>query len=163
MGRHGTSKNRFKTINSNTAFYCPDESDLDASDPWRYCRPIEDGFNEHMPKVFNPGWLLELDESMFMWLGQVNLTGTPKALPFQSVVERKPTPVGAEVTTAADVLTKMIIRTETCEGAIRHSQQEFFDDYGHTTAKSLRLTRPWWDSGRAVAADSWFMGVNCVE
>ena len=162
-GRHGTSKNRFYEIKKKSAFYSVDESGLDAGDSWRYTRPIEDGFNEHMEVMFSPGWLVELDESMFQWFGKVNTLGSPDAIANLSVVERKPTPIGAEVTTAACVLTKIIIRGEVCEGVIRHAAQEYYTDYGHSIAKSLRLTKPWHATDRAVAADSWFMGVNCVE
>ena len=116
-----------------------------------------------MAEVFNPGDDIMLDELMFQWLGKVNALGDPKSLSNLSVVERKPTPVGAEITAAGDVQTKMIIRMEFCEGVIRHAQQEYYDDYGHSIAKSLRLTKPWHDSDRTVAMDSWFMSVNAMR
>ena len=103
IGRHGLSKNRFDTIKRKTAFYFPSRSELDERDPWRFCRPIEDDFNRHLPTVFSPGWIIELDESMFMWLGGEDSLGKPDKIPFLSVVERKPTPVGAEVTSGAEL------------------------------------------------------------
>ena len=43
------------------------------------------------------------------------------------------------------------------------ASQKWFDEYGHTTATSLRLCEPWFDKKLVVYGDSWFASVKLAE
>ncbi len=51
---------------------------------------------------------------------------------------------------------------ELCKSAEAHKQLEFFEEYGHTTATTLRLTKPYWGKGYVVVGDAWFGSVKCA-
>jgi len=68
--------------------------------------------------------------------------------------------------TLADCDTGCIVQVEVQEGkaANKISDAAGVDGivYQHHTAVSLRLTKPWWNSGRAVIGDSWFASVSNI-
>ena len=81
-------------------------------------------------------------------------------------IERKPEPLGGELKTLADGWSGVFLRLELQEGAERHKNQKYFDEYGHNVAVSLRLLEPWFRTEtargreqptRVYGADSWFM------
>ena len=45
----------------------------------------------------------------------------------------------------------------------RTHTQEYYREYGHTTATSLRICEPWFGSSRVVYGDSWFASVKLAE
>ena len=161
MGRFGMTKNRWRKLRSKMAFGPSDEGAL-AADEWAFVRPLVDAFNKHMADVLSPGWLLCIDESMCAWRGHQG-KGDPDKIPFLSFVPRKPEPLGGEMKTTADALSGIMMYIEICEGKAKHGAQEFFSEYGHTTATTLRCTKPWHGSGRAVYGDSHFAGVKTAE
>ena len=183
MGRHGMSKNRLKKMRELQALmYSTDEAELDPNDPWRYCRPPVRAFNRRRCTLIIPSWMLTLDESMSAWTGDEGVTpgvgSNSRPIPWLSFVVRKPEPLGAELKVVADGNVGCFLGVEIQEGAEAHRLQEWFDEYGHTTATSLRLLKPWfkgprrpeepWYKGpdqrlRACYGDSWFMGVNALE
>ena len=183
MGRHGMSKNRLKKMRELQAqMFSVDEDELDANDPWRYCRAPIAAFNLRRRSLVIPSWLLTLDESMCPYTGTEGVEPGKgadfKPIPLLSFVERKPEPLGCELKVAADGNSGVFLNLEIQEGAEAHAQQQWFDEYGHTAACSLRLLEPWfkgprrpgqpWFKGpeqptRACYGDSWFSGVNNAE
>ncbi|KAL3914376.1 MAG: hypothetical protein SGPRY_007648, partial [Prymnesium sp.] len=153
MGRHGMCINRFRTIRSVLAFGPSDKATLQA-DSWAFVRPLVDGFNQNRKENVTPGWLLTVDESMVAWRGRVGLLD-PAKCPDRSWVPRKPEPLGVELKTAGDSLSGIMLRLEMCcEGTEAMKIKEFSNDWGATTACTLRLTEPWFRSSRVVAGDS---------
>lgn len=74
--------------------------------------------------------------------------------------------------TSAHVLAGVFLGLEIQEGAERHAHREYYDEYGHSAATSLRLLKPYFRTisgpGREMptrvhSGDSWFMGVNQSE
>ena len=41
--------------------------------------------------------------------------------------------------------------------------QDYYREYGHTTATSLRICEKWFGSKRVVYGDSWFASVKLAE
>ena len=161
MGQHGMVINRWEKIKRVLSFG-PEDPAAMAADPWCFVRPLINAFNEHVPKAITAGWLLSVDELMSAWRGEVGV-GSIKKCPFRSFVKRKPEPLGTELKSTADALSGTILHVEICEGKTRHKEQTWYDEYGHTTATTLRITEPWHGSDRVVFGDSWFAGVKCAE
>lgn len=161
FGQHGMVWKRFKRIRGVMSFGASDPATLE-QDPWAFVRPLVDKFNEARAAKFNPGWLITMDESMCAWRGQEG-EGSISKCPKISFVPRKPEPLGVELKTTADALSGVLIRLEICEGKKRHGDQEWYDEYGHTTATSLRLVKPWFGTNRVVAGDSWFASVKLAN
>ena len=65
----------------------------------------------------------------------------------------------------------MILQMEIEKGKESHKDLEFFKgkatfdgyEYGHTTATTMRLVKPWFGTQRVLAADSWFASVKTAE
>ena len=92
LGRYGMSENRFFLLAKLLALmHSLSESELDASDPWRYCNLVPDSHNDHWEDVLSPSWLLAPDESM---CPETKEGDKPTELPFLSNVPRKPKPLG---------------------------------------------------------------------
>ena len=158
LGRHGMTLNRWKKIRSALRFGPDGEPDFDR-DVWCFVRPLVDAFNEHMAGCVHPGWLMGVDESMCAWRGAEGLRSLLK-IPKKSWVPRKPEPLGAELKTTGDALSGLLLHVEIQEGAKQHNKHEFFAEQGHTTATTLRISKPWFGSKRVVYGDSWFAGVK---
>ena len=127
-------------------------------------------FNEHMADVVNPGWLLCVDESMSAWRGKQGKRD-PHKIPKFSWVPRKPEPLSAELKTVGCALSGILLGIEICKGKETHKDLEFFKEkspfdgaeYGHGTATTLRLSKPWHGTQRVVGGDSWFASVKTAE
>jgi hypothetical protein len=95
-----------------------------------------------------PGVYITIDETMCFWVGLTS--GRLIYLP------RKPTPLGVMFKTVCDVDTGMLISMELVEGAEVDAKKEFREEWGATTACTLRLVKDWFGSGRVVIGDAWF-------
>ncbi len=89
-----------------------------------------------------PGVYITIEDTMCFWVGLT--TGRLIYLP------RKPTPLGVMFKTVCDVDTGMIISMELVEGATVDSHKEFREEWGATTACTLRLVKEWFETGRVV-------------
>ena len=84
------------------------------NEPPNYCdrffwvREMIHAFNVETKKVFVPGWLCVIDESMVPFLDKYCSGWT--------CVKRKPHPLGNEYHTTADCVSKVIFHIEICEG-----------------------------------------------
>jgi hypothetical protein len=123
---------------------------VDADDPMLGARLFLSALNEQLDRAIKPGSYLCIDESMEKWLGRVN------RMPGRRKIPRKPVPVGQEHKDTADGQTNIMVRLEISEEAERERVKPFVRDLGVTAACVVRLTEPWWRSGRTVIADSWF-------
>ena len=171
MGRHGQSKHRFVALHALCGKYWKvDESDLDESDIWRFCKWPTTKFNEHRLVCMEPGDALVSDEGMCAFLGQVAKLPVVLCsdLPIQSFVPRKPKTTGGEIKMLCDGLSGVTLRLEHDVGKELNKSQKFVCDWAEsaqafTIAQNLRLLEGYFKSHRTYGADSWFMGVSEVE
>ena len=76
---------------------------------------------------------------------------------------RKPHP-GIELNNMACAHTGIILHQEIQEGKDDMKSKEFCDRFKATVAMSLRLSAPWFGTGRVVMLDSWFASIpTCLE
>ena len=73
-----------------------------------WVRELIDGFNKNMSKVFVPGWIVCVDESMVVFYN--------KYAPGWIVIKRKPHPMGNEYLTTACCQSKVIFWIELVQG-----------------------------------------------
>ena len=111
--------------------------------------------NNQFQKALIPGFNLTLDESM--------VKGYHRLLPGKVKIRRKPTPVGNEILDLCDSETLIVLALEFNQGKEMNAVKEFVDDFGATTAAALRLSQPYWGTGRVVFQDSWFGSVKTCE
>lgn len=112
-----------------------------------------------LPFLVRKGWLLD------------GVGSNPDPIPHRDFIERKPEPLGKELKVLADGMSGITLRMEIQLGAVLHEHQEFFVEYGHSTAVTLRLLKPYFPKpnarvatpARALYGDSWFMGVDSAE
>ena len=76
---------------------------------------------------------------------------------------RKPRPIGVELKNLADGETCIVLNIEKHGTKETMAQTEFTNELGSTTAVSLRLTKPYWATGRLVLGDAWFGSVKCCN
>ncbi|RHZ60931.1 hypothetical protein Glove_350g96 [Diversispora epigaea] len=125
----------------------------DDDDPFHFARKFHNAFNENLAKAITPGSFLCIDESMCQWMGKIDKG------PFQRKIPRKPHPFGCEFKTVADARVNLLVQLDPCEPP-EHANKKKFSEYSATIATMLRLTEPWFNSGRTIIADSWFGSVN---
>jgi hypothetical protein len=134
--------------------------------PWATIDPWVDGFNEARFREIIPGSLLTPDEMMMEWRGKSRFGGSPHL----SYIKRKPKPLGTELKSVCEGTMGMCIFIAIQKGKIAMSRKKWANDYGATTACTVRLidllhlselgelTPP----RRCVFADSWFASVATV-
>ena len=89
---------------------------------------------------------------------QYNASGCPH----KTKIARKPEGVGAELKVLADGESGIMLRLDVMEGSVANACK-MFSEFGEGTAVTLRLTEPYWTSGRTVIADSAFGSVKCAK
>lgn len=122
-------------------------------DPFHFARQFHNKFNENLSGAITPGSILCIDESMCQWMGKIDKG------PFQRKIPRKPHPIGCEFKTMADARVNLFLQLDPVEPP-EHANKKKFSEYPATIATMLRLTEPWFNSGRTIIADSWFGSVN---
>ena len=166
-GRFGMGEHRFLHLMKLAAFmYDVEQADLDHADPWRFCNLAIECHNQHWNDIYEPSWLIVLDELM---CPDTRKEGDKETdIPFTSSVPRKPKDIGAEVKCTADGESGPIIR---CELALKYKRragqarvtEPYRAEWGATSAQCLRLTEPWHRTGRAVGGDAHFTSVDSLE
>ena len=112
--------------------------------------------NETFQEAITPGSCLTVDESMIA-SRHIGLRGQKK-------IKRKPRPVGIEIKNLADSRSKINLVLEKNQEKSVMAKMPYVDQFGATTATTLRLTEPYHGSGRVVFGDSWFGSVKtCME
>lgn len=71
-------------------------------------------------------------------------------------IPRKPSPFGHQFWTVVDAASGILVNFELNEGKEVTRTREFFAEYGATTATTLRLMKPYFETYRLVYIDSWF-------
>lgn len=105
-----------------------------------------------------PSSTIVLDESM--------IKAYHRHMPGLKKIPRKPRPIGVELKILADGSTFIILNIE--KHGSKESMQSiegaaYSEEFGATVGCSLRLTKPYWETGRLVLGDAWFGSVKCVE
>ena len=75
-------------------------------------------------------------------------------------IRRKPEPWGHELWTVVDKESGICTNFELNEGKEITRQLKYFAEFGATTATTLRLLEPYFESHRLVFIDSWFQSVK---
>ena len=104
--------------------------------------------NKLWNNAWNPGWVLTIDATMVQWAGISE--------PILIYIFRKPTPLGYMLKTIVDATSGVLLAAEIVEGKDIDKLKPYFDQYGHTTSVTLRLSKPWWGTSRVIVADAWF-------
>ncbi|RHZ82423.1 hypothetical protein Glove_109g106 [Diversispora epigaea] len=107
------------------------DTPIDDNDPFYFAQKFHNEFNENLAKAITPG------------------------SPFQRKIPRKPHPIGCEFKTMADARTNLFLQLDPVEPP-EYSSKKKFAEHSATIATMLRLTEPWFSSGRTIIADSWF-------
>lgn len=154
--RFGMGYHRFEDILTHLAFDDEPETDNDA-DKWWQVRRFVEACNQAWVDAIKPGYKLTVDESMFAWYGKGDRQG---GMPKVIKIRRKPKGIGCEAKTVADALSGIMVGLELNEGKEAMAEKRWHAEHGATTATTLRLTEPWFGSGRVVAGDSWFASVK---
>ncbi|RHZ53471.1 hypothetical protein Glove_441g18 [Diversispora epigaea] len=144
------SHRRFRDI---VKFLTLTDTPIDDNDPFYFARKFHNEFNENLAKAITPGSILCIDESMCQWMGKIDKG------PFQRKIPRKPHPIGCEFKTMADARTNLFLQLDPVEPP-EYSSKKKFAEHSATIATMLRLTEPWFSSGRTIIADSWFGSVK---
>ena len=153
---------RFDKITS--AMVYTDEPTPTFKDGFHQQRGIQDAFNDHYEKNYEPGWWNCIDESMAIWLN--------KYCPGFMFVPRKPHPFGNEYHTICDgslegdsrpILWRAMIQ----EGKDRPTElgSKKYDVPGKPTVGLVcRMVEPIKGTGKCVTGDSGFcVSLACVE
>ena len=108
-------------------------------------------WNKNMGTNFSPSWINCIDESMSKWVNEFTCPGF-------MYVPRKPWPFGNEYHDAGCADCDIIWGVDLREGKDRPRNlgNKEFDEMGKTTGILLRLTKPFWHSGKVFVLDSGF-------
>ena len=108
-------------------------------------------WNKNMGMNFSPSWINCIDESMSKWVNEFTCPGF-------MYVPRKPWPFGNEYHDAGCADCDIIWWVDLREGKdrLRNLGNKEFDEMGKTTGILLRLTKPFWHSGKVFVLDSGF-------
>ena len=159
--RFKMTKNKFEMIMKNFKIEPPKPPDN--TDDFYHIRSYIEEFNRHRLQVVTAGQGICVDEIMSYYEGmssKYSATGCPS----QTKQARKPLPIGHELKAACDVDTNIIIKVELQEGSIKMRQKEYVEEFGHSTAVTLRLTKPFHGTGRVGIFDSYFGSAkSCME
>jgi hypothetical protein len=146
--RHGLALRRFRFLLSHWRCGPEPDTNREGYDKWARIRQLVDGFNKHIIERFIPTYMLTIDESMCTWRGI--------DLPHLSFVPCKPEPLGVEIKTLTCFMLRILIQMEFAEGKEVMGTKEYERQYGHTTATTLRLSKPWANTDSVITGDSWF-------
>lgn len=152
-GKFGMPINRFEEITSHLKINTFSEG----SDQLQPLRDIFSAITAHMHEVFQPGWLICVDESMIVWTNKWTAPGA------WMYVNRKPHPMGFEVRDLACGTSRIVFSLELQEGA---GAKRLYDKHGKMAGCVLRLceqaklfkSRP-----RVIVGDSAFPSIRLLQ
>lgn len=82
--------------------------------------------------------------------------------PHLTLIPRKPTPLGLMLKSVCCGETGVMVNAELVEEKEAMHQKEFYAEWGHTAATTMRLVRPYFGQKKIVVADSWFGSAKCA-
>ena len=161
------SKDRFERILRYWARGPLGVEDKLGEEPWAEVEWWVDGHNRVRTRWLRAGSLLTPDEIMMAWTGHSG----PGGIPHLSFVKRKPQPLGAELKAVCDGSTGVCMFVEMQEGKERMRRKAFVEEYGATTACTVRMlnqmgmaeTNLETKLKRVVTADSWFASLKTAN
>ena len=157
FGRWGMGVNRFEKILSHLRIASDAEA---AKDPWAHARQLIDHFNSHRSQQVRPSWRLCVDEKISAFRPRKGPYFSD-AIPHLTKIVRKPEGVGTELRDCTDGSSRVTLSLEIQEGKLAMSGKEFSNKYSTSGAAAvLRLTKPWFNTGRLVVGDSAFASVE---
>jgi hypothetical protein len=156
FGRFGIGQNRFETI-LRYLRCAPAGSD----DRWCHIRAFVDSFNLNRQSVVEPSWILCVDEKTSSFRPRKGAY-LPDGPPTITKIIRKPKSVCLELKDCTDGQSRVTLRLELQEGKEAMSTKEYTDTYNAGTSIVLRLTKPWFNTGRLIVGDSAFASVECA-
>ena len=154
FGKYGVGINRFETI-----LRCLRCAPRTHDDKWADIRAVVNAFNSNRVATCDPSWSITVDEktSSFRPMKGVFCDDGPPTL---TKIIRKPKPVSLELKDVCDAETRVCLQLELQEGKDTMSKKQYTAEYNAGTAISLRLTKPWFHTGRCVNGDSAFASVQ---
>ena len=124
-------------------------------------QPLIDAFNECRERVISPGSKLCADESMTKWRAVITLVlGVP--VPCILKMKAKPVPVGMMTKNLACAASGVMLRLEMVTRPAESALKEFNDRVPAGTGFLLRLSRPFWGTGRHIVADAGFASTTAA-
>lgn len=79
-------------------------------------------------------------------------------------VRRKPKPLGVEFKNLGDAQSGIMLNVEITWGKAEVVKPKYWSkENGATVATTMRLSEPWFGTGRVVTADCWFASVRTTE
>ena len=156
FGKFGMGLNRFENILRYLRCAPPGSPDR-----WCHIRAFVDAFNANRVCTCDPSWRLCVDEktSSFRPRKGAYLSDGPPTL---TKILRKPKSVCLELKDCTDGESRVTLRLELQEGKIEMAKKEFCESYNSGTSILLRLTKPWFFSGRLIVGDSAFASVEAA-
>ena len=149
------SRRRFEKILNNLRY--TKEEALEFCDHFWEVRLMIKMWNDNMRANFLPSWINCIDESMLKWINEYTCPGF-------MYVPRKPWPFGNEYHDAGCADSDIIWALDLREG--KDWQQNLgkkeFDEIGKTTGILLRLTKPFWSTGKVFVLDSGFCVLQAI-
>lgn len=55
-----------------------------------------------------------------------------------------------------------MLNCELCESKEAMGEKDYVSEWGKHTATTLRMTKPWWNTGKVIVADSFFGSFRCA-
>ena len=161
LGRHGTTKNRTDVLYRKAHLEQVPKPPPGCKDTWWFADPYEKGFNEHRAATIKPGYLGTGDETACPWRGgegQMDANLCPKV----TVIDSKPELVMCELKTQADSQSNIFMFVEVQKGKDVNPTLQHHSTYGHTTATTIRMAKPFANNNSVDVADAWFGGVKTL-
>ncbi|OQR88144.1 hypothetical protein THRCLA_22900 [Thraustotheca clavata] len=97
---------------------------------------------------------------MSAWQGS-NRKHKHNGMPHVTKIQRKPEGIGEEIKTIACAETSILLQLDLVEG-VRQAGKQYQKELGSGTATVLRLSQPYFGTGRTVVADSAFASVKTL-
>jgi hypothetical protein len=122
-------------------------------DPHRFVAPLFEAFNQRMHAAVVAGQNLCLDESMLLW------TGKRWLLDGWVTHDNKPIKFGFETKVVACPRTHLFLHMELCaskRNTYVNSKEFFTAERGRRVAQIMRMSKPWFFTGRTITMDSGF-------
>lgn len=131
---NGKHKGRRWFVSMHACFRLPTGT-IDEDDAFAPVTCMWESYRRHCVSCVTPGTLLLLDESMVKWVG--------RSMPGLMVVQRKPTPMGAELHTMCCAESGILVNYELYEGRERMEKKEWSNVHPKHVALTMRCCQPY--------------------
>jgi hypothetical protein len=164
FGKTGMVRNRFDDIWSCMRFsYQPPQrpASMDHEDyRWKLVQDFVSYYNDHREEQFTPSDRICVDESISRWYG-LGGDWINTGLPMYVAMDRKPEN-GAEIQNSCCAESGVMLRLRVRKSKAVDSV-DLDEEMNHGTGVLRDLVLPWAQTGRVVAADSFFASVEAAQ